>query len=42
VKDWYKRLNLVPLDWQILRILMMVKYRVYDGEELKVKMDAIR
>jgi hypothetical protein len=41
-KDWYKRLNPTPLDWQTLRILMMAKYGVYDGEELEVKMDAIR
>jgi hypothetical protein len=41
-KDWCKRLNLTPLDLQTLWILMMAKYEVYDGEELKVKMDGIR
>jgi hypothetical protein len=41
-KDWYIRLNLVPFDWQTLCILMIAKYGVYDGEELKVKMDAIK
>jgi hypothetical protein len=42
VKDWYIRLNPTPLDWQTLCILMIVKYGVYDGEELRVKMDAIK
>jgi hypothetical protein len=41
-KEWYKRLNLTPLDWQTLHTLMIAKYGVYDGEELKVKMDVIR
>jgi hypothetical protein len=41
-KDWCKRLNLTPLDLQTLWILMMAKYGVYDGEELRVKMDGIR
>ncbi len=41
-KDWYRSLNSAPLDWQTLQIIMMEKYGVYDGEELKVKMDAIR
>jgi len=35
VKYWYKRLNLTPLDWQTLWILMMVKYGAYDGEDLR-------
>jgi hypothetical protein len=41
-KDWYRRLNLAPLDMQTLRIQMLAKYGVYDGKDLKVKMDIIK
>ncbi len=41
-KDWYKRLNIALLDWQTLQIQMLAKYRVYDGKDLRVKMDAIK
>jgi hypothetical protein len=41
-KDWYMRLNPMPLDWETLWILMLAKYGVYDGKKLKVKMDVIK
>jgi len=28
VKDWYKRLNLAPPNWQTLWVLMLAKYGV--------------
>lgn len=41
-KDWYRRLNLAPFDWQTLHTLMIPRCGVYDGKELRVKMDAIK
>jgi hypothetical protein len=41
-KDWYMKLNLAPLDWHTLQIQMLAKYKVFDGEDLKVKMDIIK
>jgi len=41
-QDWYRRLNPMPFDWETLWILMLAKYIVYDGEELRVKMDVIK
>lgn len=42
VKDQYKRLNPTPLDWQTLRVLMLAKYGIYDGKELRIKMDFVK
>ncbi len=41
-KDWYRRLNHLPLDWETLWVFMLTNYGVYDGEEMKVKMDVIK
>jgi hypothetical protein len=32
----------MPLDWETLWVLMLTKYDVYDGEEMKLKMDVIK
>jgi hypothetical protein len=40
--DWYRRLNPALLDWHTLRIQTLAKYRVYDEENLRVKMDTIK
>jgi hypothetical protein len=33
-KEWFKRLNLTPIDWTKLRILIVQKYEKFDVNDI--------
>jgi hypothetical protein len=33
-KEWFKRLNLTPIDWTKLRILIVQKYKKFDVNDI--------
>jgi hypothetical protein len=41
-KEWFKRLQLAPLDWAKLRILIVQKYGDVDVDDIRMKFDAIK
>ncbi len=41
-KDWFKKLNHVPLDWTELRTLIVQKYGNVDVDDIRIKLDAIK
>ncbi len=41
-KDWFKKLQHVPIDWNEMKINMQQKFGVVNLDDLKVKMDSIR
>ncbi len=41
-KDWYRRLQPAPADWDELRTLILQKYGGVDVDEIRVKLDAIK
>ncbi len=41
-KDWFKKLTVIPMDWQAMKVAMMLKYGTIDKEEIKDKLDFIK
>jgi hypothetical protein len=41
-KEWFRRLQLAPVDWAELRTLMVQKYGNIDADDIGMKMDAIK
>ncbi len=41
-KEWFKRLNLTPIDWTELCILIVQKYEEIDVNDIWMKFDAIK
>jgi hypothetical protein len=41
-KEWFKRLQPVPVDWAELRTLIVQKYRNVDADDIRMKLDAIK
>jgi len=41
-KEWFKRLQPVPVDWAELRTLIVQKYGNVDTDDIRVKLDAIK
>jgi len=41
-KDWYRRLQPAPADWDELRTLILQKYGGVDADDITVKLDAIK
>ncbi len=41
-KEWFRRLQPVPLDWTELRNLIMQKYGNIDADDIRMKLDAIK
>jgi len=41
-KDWYRRLQLAPANWDELKTLILQKYGGVDANDIKVKLDAIK
>jgi hypothetical protein len=41
-KEWFKKLNPPPVDWTILRIVIVQKFGDVDADEICVKLDAIK
>jgi hypothetical protein len=41
-RDWFRRLQPVPANWNELRTLMVQKYDNMDANDIRMKMDAIK
>jgi hypothetical protein len=41
-KEWFKKLNPPPINWTILRIVIVQKFGDVDVDEIRVKLDAIK
>jgi hypothetical protein len=41
-RDWFKRLQPAPADWNELKTLMVQKYGNVDADDIRMKMDAIK
>jgi len=41
-KEWFRRLQPVPVDWAELRTLMVQKYGNINADDIRMKMDAIK
>jgi hypothetical protein len=41
-KEWFRRLQLAPADWDNLRMLMIQKYGNVDTDDVRMKLDAIK
>ncbi len=41
-KEWFRRLQPVPIDWTELRTLMFQKYGTIDADDIRMRMDAIK
>jgi hypothetical protein len=41
-RDWFKRLQLAPVDWNELRTLILKKYGNVDADDIRMKLDAIK
>jgi len=41
-KDWFKKLQHVPVDWNEMKTSMHQKFNVVDLDDLKVKMDSVK
>jgi hypothetical protein len=41
-KEWFKRLQLAPTDWNELRTLIVQKYGDVDVDDIQMKLDAIK
>jgi hypothetical protein len=41
-KEWFKRLQPVPADWNEMRTLIMQKYGNVDANDIRMKMDAVK
>jgi len=41
-KEWFKRLQLAPVDWAELKTLIVHKYGDVDADDIKMKLDAIK
>jgi hypothetical protein len=42
VKEWFRKLQLVPADWVELRTLIIQKYGDVDADDIRMKLDAIK
>jgi hypothetical protein len=41
-KEWFKRLQPVPVDWNELRMLIVQKYENVDDDDIRMKLDAMK
>jgi len=41
-KEWFKKLQPVPADWNEMRMLIVQKYGNVDADDIQMKMDAIK
>jgi hypothetical protein len=41
-KEWFKRLQPAPADWNELRTLIVQKYGNVDADDIQMKLDAIK
>jgi hypothetical protein len=41
-KEWFRRLQLAPIDWTKLWTLIIKKYGDVDADDIKMKLDAIK
>jgi hypothetical protein len=41
-KEWFKKLNLPPADWTVLRTTSVQEFDDVDADEIRVKLDAIK
>jgi len=41
-KEWFKRLQAVPADWNEMRTLIVQKYGNVDVDDIRMKMDAVK
>jgi hypothetical protein len=41
-KEWFKRLQPVPVDWNEMRMLIVQKYGNVDADDIRMKMDAVK
>jgi hypothetical protein len=41
-KEWFKKLNLAPIDWAELRAWIVQKYGNVDANDIRIKLDAIK
>jgi len=42
LKEWFKKMAIVPINWQTMKTTMLLKYETEDKEEIKVKLDLIK
>jgi hypothetical protein len=38
-KEWFKKLATMSIDWQAIKVVMILKYCIVDKEEIRVKLD---
>jgi hypothetical protein len=41
-KEWFKKLNLPPIDWIVVRTAIVQKFGDVDVDEIRVKLDTIK
>jgi hypothetical protein len=41
-REWFKRLQPVPADWNEMRTLIVQKYGNVDADDIRMKMDAVK
>jgi len=42
IKEWFKRLQPAPADWDELKTLIVQKYGDVDASDIRMKLDAIK
>jgi hypothetical protein len=41
-KEWFRKLQPAPSDWNELRALITLKYGDFDADDIRMKLDAIK
>jgi hypothetical protein len=42
LKEWFKKMGIVPTNWQTMKTTMLLKYGTEDKEEIIIKLDLIK